>query len=262
MTTPAVRSDIRDHVSPGLSGHPSARLDGRPRHAPSLMRRYEAAALLSDLSVCHATVTAPALPFFEEATAAFARGTLIRTIAGPVAIEDLVPGDYVETGRGAEAVTWIGSTTYVPRVESAESALTGLTRVLGDALGPARPGADLVLGPGARMVVENARLERLIGEKRVLVPVSEFADGEGILRIAPGGAVQLYHLALRRHAVIEVGGVEMETYHPGTGIRRQLGEAHAERFLRLFPNVPGLDAFGELGLPRTSRTVLDTLDTR
>ncbi|WP_149754316.1 Hint domain-containing protein [Roseivivax sediminis] len=226
------------------------------------MRRYEAAALLPDLSVSRVSVTAPAIPVFEDAASAFARGTLIRTVGGPVAIEDLLPGDYVETERGAEPVVWIGSTTFVPGLDSEATGLTRLTRIVTDAMGPGNTGSDIVTGPAARMVVDVPRLKSLIGHSRVLVPVAEFADGDRFLDIAPAGAVQLYHLALRRHATIRVGGIEVETYHPGTSIRRQLGDAHAERFLKLFPNVGGIEDFGELALPRSTRDVLDNLGSR
>ncbi|ETX13597.1 hypothetical protein OCH239_09505 [Roseivivax halodurans JCM 10272] len=259
MTSPAsVRTDhdaarrLRDPNGPAACSGPTARDT----------RHYEAAALRADLTVVHVAVTAPALPVFEEATAAFARGTVLQTTLGPVAVEDLRPGDYVETTTGPEPVVWIGGTSFVPGVRSEGSALTGLTRVVEDALAPGRPDSDLILGPGARMMVENARLKTLIGLSRVLVPVSDYRDGERFVPVTPAGTVRLYHLATRRHALIRVGGMLMETYHPGTGIRRQLGEAHAETFLTLFPHLRGLDGFGELSLPRTSREVLENLGSR
>ncbi|ETX30092.1 Hint domain-containing protein [Roseivivax isoporae] len=226
------------------------------------MRRYEAAALMPDLGVAWSTHTAPAIPAFEEATSAFARGTLVQTVGGPVAIEDLLPGDYVETARGPEPVIWIGSTTFVPNAPAGETMLTGLTRVLSEGFGAARPAADIVLGPAARMVVENGRLRTLIGQSRVLVPVSHYADGDRLLPITPAGSVQLYHLMLRRHGTIRVSGIEVETYHPGTAIKRQLGDALADRFLAMFPNVERFDDFGDLSLPRTTREVLDGLSLR
>lgn len=241
---------------------PFADRTGRPRRAPSLMRRYEAAVLMPDLTVAWHQQTAPAIPVFEEATAAFARGTLIQTVGGPVAIEDLLPGDYVETARGPEAVTWIGSTSFIPNTPECDSVLRSLTRVLAESFGPGRPGSDMMLGPGARMVVESSRLRTLIGKSQVLVPVSEYADGDRLVPVRPGGPVQLYNLALRRHGTIRVAGMEMETYHPGTAIRRQLGETLAPVFLRLFPNLRDFDDFGELGLPRTTREVLEGLESR
>lgn len=258
MTDPAL-----PRPDPGAASRPRSRVapsaEVPPRRAPSLTRRYEAAALRPDGSVARVTVTAPALPLFETAAAAFARGTLVPTALGPVAVEDLEPGDVIETEAGPETLLWIGGTSYVPGVESAESVLTRLTRVVPDALAPGAPGGDLVLGPGARMVVENARLKTLIGQARVLVPVADYGDGERFVPIAPPGAVQLYHLATRRHALIRIGGMLMETFHPGTGARRALGETHAGRFLALFPHLRGLDGFGELGLPRSSREVLESL---
>ncbi|MHA6345561.1 Hint domain-containing protein [Roseivivax sp. CAU 1761] len=233
-----------------------------PRRRPPLMRRYEAAYLQPDLTAAWHQVTAPAIPAFEHAAAAFARGTLVQTVTGPTAIEDLMPGDYIETERGPEPVLWIGSTAFVPKVPEGESGLTELVRVLADGFGPARPAVDMVLGPGARMVIESPHLARLVGQSRVVVPVSDFVDGDRLVPVRPAGPVQLYHIALARHAVIRVAGVEMESYHPGTAIKKALGEALTPTFLKLFPNLRDFADFGELSLPRTSREVLETLESR
>ncbi|SEK38743.1 Hint domain-containing protein [Roseivivax marinus] len=263
MTRPApYQTDYRDALSLTVPRDRFARSDGRPRRAPSLMRRYEAAALLPDLTIRHTSVTAPALPVFEEATAAFARGTLVQTVGGPVAVEDLLPGDYLETTRGPEPVVWIGSTSFIPNVQSTDSGLLALTRIVAEAMGPAKPGNDLVLGPGARMVEDCARLKTLIGQSRVLVPVTDQRDGDRILEIRPAGSVDLYHLALRHHGTIRVGGLELESYHPGTTIKRRLDEETMPLFRKLFPHLEGFDGFGELNLPRTTREVLDSLGSR
>ena len=77
----------------------------------SLMRRYEVSALLPDLTLVQKTHVAPASPLFEGTASAFARGTPIRTVRGQVAVEDLLPGDYIETVRGpapATALAWGG----------------------------------------------------------------------------------------------------------------------------------------------------------
>ena len=116
---------------PRATAHdPGALRHGRTRRASSLMRRYEAAALLADLSISFQSHVAPANALFEEATTAFARGTLLPTVRGSVAIEDLLPGDYVESSEGAQPVTWIGSTSYVPGIED-----DATTLALGDERG-------------------------------------------------------------------------------------------------------------------------------
>lgn len=233
--------------------------DERPRRASSLMRKYEAAALLPDLSIVHKSHIAPAVGLFEEATTAFARGTLIRTVRGPVAIEDLLPGDYVESSEGTQPVLWIGSTTYVPGIEDDQSTLASLARITAETFGPGRPISDVLVGPAARMVMRRERLRALIGQDRVLVPVMDFADGDRIVQVSPGGAVQLYHLMLPRHGTLRIGGIEMETYHPGKAISKPLPDALRGRFLGMFPNVGMMQDFGELTMTRTTREVLDGL---
>ena len=122
MTSPAITRP--DHGAASVLHAPfvpSVRAEAAPHCTPSLTRRYEAAALRPDLTVARVTVTAPALPLFETATAAFARGTLVQTPLGPVAVEDLGPGDIVDTTTGPEPVVWVGSTTFVPGDESDEA---------------------------------------------------------------------------------------------------------------------------------------------
>ncbi|KAB2541063.1 type I secretion protein [Salipiger aestuarii] len=223
------------------------------------MRKYEAAALLPDLSIAYDSHVAPAVALFEEATTAFARGTLIRTVRGPVAIEDLLPGDYVESSEGTQPVLWIGSTTYVPGITDDRSTLASLARITAETFGPGRPMADVLVGPAARMVMRRDRLRALIGQDRVLVPVADFADGDRIVQVSPGGPVQLYHLMLPRHGTLPIGGIEMETYHPGKAISKPLPDALRGLFLGMFPNVGLMQDFGELIMTRTTRDVLDGL---
>lgn len=110
------------------------------------MRKYEASALMPDLSISFKSHVAPATPLFEEACTAYARGTLIPTVRGPIAIEDLLPGDYVESSLGAQPVTWIGSTTYVPGIPDDATTLASLARITSDSFGPGRPMVDVLVG--------------------------------------------------------------------------------------------------------------------
>ncbi|MCT4369864.1 Hint domain-containing protein [Yangia mangrovi] len=223
------------------------------------MRKYEVAALLPDLSISMKQQVAPALPLFEEACSAFARGTLIQTLRGPVAVEDLLPGDYIETSRGTQSITWIGSTTYVPGVHSEESALDSLVRVTAEAFGLGRPGVDLLLGQAARMVVTRTRFRALLGQDSVLVPVIDEADWDRIVPVTPAGGVQLYHLMVQRHATIRVGGLEMETYHPGKMLHSVTSPNMRALFLSMFDNLSELQDFGELSMTRSSREAVDNL---
>jgi hypothetical protein len=217
------------------------------------------AALLPDLSVDFSTHKAPAAPLFEECASAFARGTLIDTINGPVAIEDLVPGDYIQTAAGPETVTWIGSTTYVPNRADDATTLTSLTRITADAIGMGKPPMDLLLGPAARMKVQHAKLQSLLGQAAVLAPVRDYTDGDRFLDVTPAGTVQLFHLMVPRHTTISVGGIDIETYHPGNAVSRNLGQNTRALFLSMFPNLTDLGDFGETCATRTTREVIENL---
>ena len=225
------------------------------------MRRYEIATLAANNDILDHSEIAPATPLFEQVASAFARGTPVPTPRGSVPVEDLLPGDHVETSLGAQPVMWIGSTTYVPGQPCDESMLTQMIRVTSDAFGLGKPGFDLLLGPAARMRVRNPRLQSLIGQDSVLAPVSDYTDGDRLLTVTPGGSVQVFHLLLPRHALLEIGGLELETYHPGSDTLSRIDRDQRIALMRLFPHVDGPQDFGDLSLTRTSRDVIDRLVT-
>lgn len=196
----------------------------------------------------------PRTATYEHIAAAFARGTVVQTLDGPIAVEDLLPGDYVETCQGPQAILWIGSTTMASFGPAAEgSSLTHLTRVLSDSLGPARPAADVMLGPAARIRNTPTDLMEHLSDGAVLSPVADFTDGMGVFDVTPPSPVQLYHIAFRRHATFSAGGLEVESYHPGHDLRDRMGPTARTLFLSLFPHLSSLGGFGPLALPRVSR---------
>ncbi|MGL4822623.1 MAG: Hint domain-containing protein, partial [Plesiomonas shigelloides] len=93
----------------------------------------------------------------------FARGTMIRTENGEVAVEDLVAGDMVYTAdRGYQPVRWIGSR----RIGSAElMAFPKLRpiRIAAGALGEALPSKELVVSPQHRILISSPVVERVTG---------------------------------------------------------------------------------------------------
>lgn len=226
-----------------------------PRRMP--MRQFEIAALMPGGAITRRSVSAPAVPAIEEAATAFARGTLMPTPQGPIAVEDLQPGDRVITdGGNAEPVIWIGSTLFAPPRSRVRA---GMMRVMNEFAGDALPGPDLLVGPAARMVVRHPRLGKLLGRDSVLVPLSDYADGDRYIPVTPHGPVQLYHVLLARHGLLRLGGVTLETYHPGTALDA-LGQTGLRgAFMALFPNLDNPGAFGQVALSRTSRQSLERL---
>ena len=69
----------------------------------------------------------------------------------------------------------------------------------------------------------------------------------------------MYHVMVRRHTTLKVGGVEVETFHPGNDASQQFGAKTRALFMALFPHLETLGDFGETCAMRTSREMIDKL---
>ncbi len=249
------RSATTDFNAYAVSTDKVATFDGQPRRDTTLTRTIEAAALLPDQTVSKDSFTVPASSTFEACASAFARGTLISTVMGPIAVEDLIPGDLVETHRGPQPIVWLGSTPYLPDFAGDTTSLSYLLRMPGHGMNQ----SDLLLGPAARLVVRQDRFADLLNCDAVLAPASDYVDGDRVLRVTPPGPVQLYHFALQRHGIIRANGHELESYHPGRVSGAEIGTSVRARLQSMFKHVASLEAFGDLAFPRTTRDVIETL---
>ncbi|NCO87540.1 MAG: hypothetical protein GW886_13010 [Rhodobacterales bacterium] len=226
------------------------------------MRRVEVAHLSpSGTDIRDFSRLVPALPAFEEAFAAFARGTLMSTDRGLVAVEDLLPGDRVRTvDDGFQTLLWHGRTMIVPQAQGQDPVMTRLTRIAADALGIARPMTDLLLGPRARLVHRAPGIRKLTGADLALVPARDFVDGINLIGLTPVAPTPVCHLGFARHHRLVANGVEVESFHPGPmhalGLRGDL----LDLYMSCFPHIAGPDAFGAAILPRLRMADLDLFD--
>lgn len=231
-----------------------------PAKRRSLMRKYEVASLAPDGSVRYSQHIAPATAEFESAFSAFARGTMITTPQGPCAIEDLEPGMEVCCGDSVQKVTWVGMMMMVPTAPIDDPVRLRLTRIMADTFGLSRPMPDLVLGYGARLLRMPAELREMAVHTDILMPARAFVDGMSVIEITPQTPVALYHLCLERHGVIRAGGLEVESYHPGATLLRDMSPSIRALFLSLFPQIAQPEDFGALAFPRAGRATLASLD--
>lgn len=222
--------------------------NGQMLAAQTPKRNYEVAALREDDSLFIGQSAAPAIPLFEDAFSAFTHGSLIQTTTGLVAVEDLQPGDMIQTATGeAAALTWVGTSTFSPADAGKR---TPLIRIMPDSLGQSRPERSLTVGPGARILHTPANLRGLADGKQLLTPASKFVDGVNVIEVTPPTPTRLFHICLSRHAVINVDGIEMETFHPGISIQSDVSPTLRDRFISLFPRISELSDFGPLAHPR------------
>lgn len=222
-------------------------------------RRYEVAYLGHDSEINEFTRIAPAMPTFEDAFCALARGSIIATDEGPIAVEDLLPGTRVLTrDNGAQPLLWAGSMTLLPSIPDQPDSAGKLSRVTADSFGLGRPMPDLLLGPSARLFRRDAVLVSAMGTKAALAPITAFIDGDTVLEITPVTPVPVYHLAFECHQIIFANGLEVESYHPGNRNEIPLTGQMRALFLAMFPHIKSLSEFGPQAYPRMSLD--ETLD--
>jgi len=208
-------------------------------------RSFEIAALRRDGSRYLGQVKLPALPVFEQAFSAFARGTVLQADVGEIAIEDLIPGDKLWTRDGAAArVLWIGSGTFSP--QEARGRRMPLVRIMADSFGACRPNRFVTLGSGARILQTPPHLRNGSKPEALLSPVREFVDTVNVIEVIPPTPVHLFHVVLERHSIIRAGGLEVETYHPGSQTLRGLSRADLQDFMKAFPQFDHPTDFGPL----------------
>lgn len=225
------------------------------------LRRYDIQTLLPNGNVVETRHIAPALPLFEDAFCAFTRGSVLDTAQGPVAIEDLWPGDQVRTrDHGAQPVLWKGRTLIVPGRACPTGRDYALARVMTEAFGLDRPFGPLQLGPAARLLATPPHLRKFADGAELLTPVREFIDGENVIETAPPTAVEVFHLCLPRHGILNFGGLWLESYHPGEFALRGLSPQMQRVFLGLFAHVDTLRDFGPLAFARAGDGQVDRLD--
>src|SRR6056297_882025 len=256
-TAASFQQDLQTSSAPASKAKPDAARKAR------MMRRYRILSLREDGSVHETENIGPATPAFEKAFSAFARGTLIKTTTGPVAVEDLEPGMMLVTAEhGPSELLWIGSMTLVPDAEGLAPQDCRITRIMPDSFGMERPMTNMMAGPGARLLTRPPSLRDSFGGERLLTPARDLADGVNVVEVTPPTSVAVYHLCLRDHATITAGGLEFETFHPGTGFERHMSPNLLALFLSFFPHIHEAGDFGELShlrLPFSGATSMEAV---
>ncbi len=258
--------DLTQTNADAHSAKPPGRTDrhagngGRPQRKTH-MRKFEVAYLTPDRQIEEMTRLAPALPTFEDAFGALGHGALLQTENGPMAVEDLLPGDKIRLANGDyDTLLWRGMMTIHPGDQDISPENATLTRITADALGPSRPAPDLVLGPTARILHKAQGVRTLTGRRSAFVPVCDFIDGNQFIELRPAATVNVYQLGFAGHQLLSVNGIDIESLHPGTAFALGLRGDMLTQYLSLFPHKRDLEDFGIMKYPRLRLRDLDILD--
>ncbi len=238
----------------------TAQPERRPRCGLPQSLLCEAAYLGHNSEIQHFQRAIPQMPAFSDAFSAIARGTLIGCETGPVAVEDLRPGDRVCTlDNGPQTLLWVGSISISSQPDAKKPSPT-LSRITADSFGLGRPMPDLLLGPSARLLRRDPAIIAAVGTAAALAPVTAFIDGDTVLEIHPASPTRVYHLLFESQQIIYANGLEIESYHPGKTIETSLSREVLPMFMDMFPHISSLGNFGPITYPRLSKeTTLNIL---
>ncbi|WP_019955294.1 Hint domain-containing protein [Yoonia vestfoldensis] len=235
-----------------FAGHPG-------RTTPQ--RKYTITYLRPNGEIDEVSSIAPATPAFEDAFGALGRGTILQSQHGPVAVEDLLPGDRLRLSDGNFApLLWRGMMTITPSPTDTGPSRLSLTRITADALGIGRPMQDLILGPSARLYHCTNGVMKLTGKSAAYIPARDFVDGNQFIELRPAAAVHVYQLGFATHETLMVNGIGVESLHPGTAFSLGLRGETLAQYLALFPHLRRLDDVGLFKHPRLRLHDLDMID--
>jgi len=167
----------------------------------------------------------------------FARGTLIKTMAGEVAIEDLSVGDKVLTmDTGYQPIRWIGGRK-LSRADLEANPKLKPIRIRAGALGPDLPEQDLLVSPQHRVLVRNQVAVRMFDSAEVLIPANKLLTLPGIDIEWDADGVEYFHFLFDAHQIVWSNGAQTESLFTGPEALKAVSPEAREEIATLFPEI-------------------------
>ncbi|MEO0668857.1 MAG: Hint domain-containing protein [Pseudomonadota bacterium] len=161
--------------------------------------------------------------------ACFAAGTWIRVPGGHARVQDLSPGDLVETrDHGAVALLWC-----------AHSDVPGLGRGAPVTLDPAFTGgaAPLVVSPQHRILLRHPAFEACFASAEVLIAAKHLVDGAGVT-VQARSHISYHHVLCPQHEILFANGIEAESMLPGDEVQGVMSAEAQQALARAVSNGP------------------------
>jgi hypothetical protein len=259
---PALR-DSSFVVTDGTRSYTVTLIDVGTGKRPLLMFLDEMPPKDRDLWIVHHTLDpldSPATGEQSGGVICFTPGTLIATADGPVPVEKLREGDWIQTkDNGQQQIQWIGSRHMTGARLFAMPALRPV-RIRAGAFGIGQPDSDLLVSPGHRMVVSGAVARDLFNTSEVLVAARDLIN-DGTVRIDSHlREVTYIHMLLPRHEVVFANGLETESFHPANTSLATISETDRARLLAGLPSIRenphAYGAYARRNLSRSEAAIL------
>lgn len=175
----------------------------------------------------------------DEGIICFTPGTRIETPLGLRLIEDLRPGDRVQTrDNGVQEILWSGSRRMTGARLFAMPHMRPI-RISAGALGLERPDQEMLVSPDHQMLLQGERPLELFNEREVLVAARHLVNGETIRVDLQVREVTYVHLLFEAHQIITANGVASESFHPASANLEQLDAEDRQGLLDLLPDLAG-----------------------
>lgn len=171
----------------------------------------------------------------------FGHGTMIMTQKGFVAVQDLQPGDMIETrDDGFQPLRWIGARKLSAH-ELAMSPQFHPIRIDAGALARGVPSDDLIVSPQHRMLMQSPSAELVAGEAEILIAAKRLVVLDGIAVANDLQDVTYYHLLFNAHQIVTANGAASESLHTGAEALNSLEAVARDEILALFPELAEMD---------------------
>ncbi len=128
-----------------------------------------------------------------------AAGSMVLTLRGAVAVEDLQIGERIITRNGARSLR---------ALECEAVTDLAVVRIAPGALGHDRPEVELTVPAGQQVFLRDWRAQAIYGTREAMIPAARLVDGE-FLRAEQAGELRLFRLAFDRPEIIYADGVEL-----------------------------------------------------
>ena len=138
----------------------------------------------------------------KEQISGLVDGTIIMTLAGEKAIQDLASGDRVITRDSGMAVV---------KAIRMHTVTVDTVTIKAGSLGHTRPDCDVTVPADQKIFIRDWRAEAMFGSKQAMIPASRLVDGE-FVTLARGVEMTVYEIEFDGQHVIYADGLEVSSF--------------------------------------------------
>ncbi|MEM9716519.1 MAG: Hint domain-containing protein [Pseudomonadota bacterium] len=171
----------------------------------------------------------------------FASGTLIDTIFGEIAVEDLKPGNLVRVLNGQfKPIRWIGSQSFTAADLRTDPKLCPV-KIKQGAFGNNTPSQDLKLSRQHRVLIQSKIAKNQTGSRRVLVPAKDLLILPDVECCSADRGVTYFHILFEKHEVVFSNGIPTESLFTGPEALKTISAGARYEIAKIMPQVLNID---------------------